>query len=260
MPEFSSFTYRDAHYRIASDKPEIVTRRIHYLRDQIEHYITTCPEFKTALEPVDNVLPGRVLTGEDPGARIPEIIRRMDAASRQTGVGPMAAVAGTIAQMAVEYSVRCGAREGIIDNGGDIFLGPLSGRFPIYIGIYSASHPAFRELAYKILPTRLPLAVCSSSSTMGHSLSFGNCDLATVFSSDASLADAAATAGCNAVHSIQDIERVLKNILAFTKIEGAVIIKDGHIGMAGNVPEIVRHRDPALAIKVSKSERSNFPG
>ena len=104
------------------------------------------------------------------------------------------------------------------------------------------------------------MAVCSSSSMMGHSISFGKCDLATVFSPDAALADAAATAACNSVLSAEDIEKVLQYITGIHGISGAVIIKGEHFGMAGTVPELVRHRDPQLPAKVTRDPAGNFPG
>ena len=90
---FSEFTYKNAHYRIASDKTDIITESIRGTRRQLENYIAARPGFTAAFTPLPAPPP--------PGA--PEIVRRLDAASRKTGVGPMAAVAGTVASMA------CGA-------------------------------------------------------------------------------------------------------------------------------------------------------
>ncbi len=244
---FSEFGYKNAHYRIASDKTDIITESIRRLRMQLEDYIAGSPDFAAALTPL-------------PAAGAPEIVRRLDTASRKTGVGPMAAVAGTIAAMACGYAAAAGATEAVVDNGGDIFIARLKEAQPVYIGIYASSGPAFRDLAFKIDPEDIPLAVCSSSSMMGHSLSFGKCDLATVFSPDAALADAAATSACNSVLSIEDIEEVLTHICGIPGITGAVIIKGEHIGMAGTVPELVRHRDPQLPTKVTKDPAGNFPG
>jgi uncharacterized protein len=246
---FSEFSYKNAHYRIASDKTDIITESIRRLRMQLEDYIAGSPDFAAALKPMP----------APPPAGAPDIVRRLDAASRKTGVGPMAAVAGTVAAMACEAAAG-GAKEAVVDNGGDIFIARLKEAQPVYIGIYASSGPAFRDLAFKIDPGDIPLAVCSSSSMMGHSLSFGKCDLATVFSPDAALADAAATAACNSVLSIEDIEKVLTHICGIPGITGAVIIKGEHIGMAGTVPVLVRHRDPQLPSKVTKDPAGNFPG
>lgn len=100
----------------------------------------------------------------------------------------MAAVAGAVAQATVEAARRQGVAAAIVENGGDIFSGyadggaggPFAGR----------EHPAADRLAFRITPGEQPLAICSSSSRMGHSLSFGDCDLATVISADGALADA----------------------------------------------------------------------
>jgi uncharacterized protein len=250
LMHFIEFTYKNAHYRIASDKTDVITESIRGTRRQLEDYIAKHPHFAAALTP----LPA------PPPAGAPEIVRRLDAASRKTDVGPMAAVAGTVAAMACEAAAGGGAEEAVVDNGGDIFIGRVRDRKPLYIGIYASAGPSFRELAFKIEPADIPLAVCSSSSMMGHSISFGKCDLATVFSPDAALADAAATAACNSVLSADDIEKVLQHITEIAGISGAVIIKGEHFGMAGTVPELVRHRDPELPFKVTKASASNFPG
>lgn len=247
---FSEFTHKQAHYRIASDKTHIIIESIRRHRRQLEDYIARRREFSEALSPLPAPPPGEA----------PEIVRRLDTASRKTCVGPMAAVAGAVAALACEAAAAAGAAEAVVDNGGDIFIRRVRDGKPIYIGIYAGAGPAFRDLAFKIEPADMPLAICSSSSTMGHSLSFGKCDLATIFSPDAALADAAATAACNAVQSAGDIEKVLQHITEIAGMSGAVIIKGEHIGMAGTVPELVRHRDPELPLKVTKSPAGNFPG
>ena len=247
---FSEFTYKNAHYRIASDRTGIITESIRSRRLQLEDYIAFHPDFADALTP----LPAPPPEGG------PEIVRYLDAASRKTGVGPMAAVAGTLAAMACMDAAAAGAEEAVIDNGGDIYIGKLKTQQPVYIGIYASAGPSFRDLAFKIEAGDIPLAVCSSSGTMGHSLSFGKCDLATVFSPDAAVADAVATAACNSVLSADDIEKVLNYVNGIPDISGAVIIKGERIGMAGTVPELVRHHDPMLPSKVTKAPASNFPG
>ena len=93
---------------------------------------------------------------------------------------------------------------------------------------------------------------------MGHSLSFGDCDLVTVFSKNASLADAAATLGGNLVRSEADIEPTLNRLEAIEGIEGALIIRDDRFGAVGNIPELVRSADPELKAKVSRDSDSNF--
>jgi ApbE superfamily uncharacterized protein (UPF0280 family) len=85
---------------------------------------------------------------------------------------------------------------------------------------------------------------------MGHSLSFGNCDLATVTSKDAALADAAATLACNLVKTSADIPRVLERIVNITGILGVLLIKDEQVGVAGDLPELIKHKDTQLFNKI----------
>lgn len=255
--DFISFSYKNAHYRAASDRMDIIQRSIRRLRGQLEAYITGRPAFLRALDPL----------ADPPEADAPEIVGLMLRAARKTGVGPMAAVAGAIAEASAVAALSAGAEYAVVDNGGDIYIGALSREagFPYLVGLYpfspeGAPPSPFMELAFALSREDLPMAICSSSSKMGHSLSFGDCDLAVVFSSDAALADAAATAACNGVKTLAEVDEVLERLVSITGIRGVVIIKDGHLGMAGSVPELVRHKDPDLPGKVTKAPDSSFPG
>jgi ApbE superfamily uncharacterized protein (UPF0280 family) len=105
----------------------------------------------------------------------------------------------------------------------------------------------------------MPLAICSSSSFMGHSLSFGECDLATVVAPDGALADAAATLACNLVRRHQDVSGVLERVSGLPGVQGILIIKTDRVGMAGELPELIRHSDPAFSGKITRDARSGSP-
>jgi len=182
----------------------------------------------------------------------------MQKAGLFTDVGPMAAVAGTIAQLGVE-SCTASAKgydsnqsETIVENGGDIFMVLKK---ELILGIHSGVKALEGKLAFLIQAEMTPMAVCSSSSTMGHSLSLGDCNLATVFSKSAALADAAATKACNMVKKEEDIQKALNAISTIPGITGLVIIKDEKIGIAGEVPEIVSNADPDMMNKITRSLR-----
>jgi ApbE superfamily uncharacterized protein (UPF0280 family) len=98
----------------------------------------------------------------------------------------------------------------------------------------------------------MPIAVCSSSSRMGHSLSFGDCDLATVLAEDGALADAAVTLACNSVRCRDDIAGTLERVLAIAGIRALLIVKDDKIGIAGDLPELVRHKDRSALAKTTR--------
>ena len=241
------FHHKDAHFHILSAAFERTGGRIVAERHNLEAFLKAHPGFEEALEPFD--------TGGDEGS-LPDTVRRMQEASRLTGLGPMAAVAGTMAQVAAETSRASGSPETIVENGGDIYL---DCREEVVLGLYSGGSELFRNLALRIPPSMMPLAVCSSSSRMGHSLSFGDCDLVCVFSKNASLADAAATLGCNSVKEAGDIEPVLNRLTAIEGVLGAVIIRDDRFGAVGEIPELVKSADPDVKQKISRDDLAILP-
>lgn len=243
MRRYRRYSHRGANFRICSTHFEQIRGEIRRQRAALEAYIDRHPEFAASLEPV-KCLPGA-----------PEAARRMQAAARVIGVGPMAAVAGTMAQLAAEAALAAGAKEAIVENGGDIYV--LSPE-PVIVALYAGSNPLSGKLALSVPPERMPLSLCSSSSLMGHSLSFGRCDLATVAAPEASLADAAATLACNLVREEEDVERVLQRIGAVPGIEGVLIIKGDKVGMAGDLPELIRHQDRGLDEKITRDARSGW--
>jgi len=151
----------------------------------------------------------------------PEIAVRMADASGAVGIGPMSAVAGTIAAIAVEAMMDVGATYAILDNGGDI---ALVNDETVIVGIYAGTDDV--SIGLEIEPRESILGICTSSGRIGHSISFGNADAATILSGDVSLADAAATAVGNAaidIASIKDAFSILKGVKLIT---GGLILLD----------------------------------
>jgi len=241
MRHYQSYSHRGANFRIASTHPQVIHMEIRRQRRALETYIERHPEFGSSLGPLE------LLAGA------PEVARRMQAAAAVTGVGPMAAVAGTMAHLAVDAARSAGAGEAIVENGGDIFLYSTA---IVTVALYAGNNPLSGKLALRVYPQRMPLAICSSSSLMGHSLSFGVCDLATVVAPDGALADAAATLACNLVKSPRDVPGVLERIAALERICGVLIIKADKVGVAGDLPELIRHNDPTFSNKITKDARS----
>jgi len=205
---------------LASSNLESQTREVAIkYRREIENYIQSNPKFREALKPI--------LFDKN----APEIIKKMMSVSEICKVGPMAAVAGTIAQYIgkdlLEFS-----KEVVVENGGDIFIKSAQDRkFSIFCGNSTLSG----KIGLLIKAKNSPLGVCTSSGTVGHSLSFGKADAVTVISKEAALADAAATAICNAVNSKEDIEKALNLSKSIEGIMGCVIIIDDKIGSIGEV-------------------------
>lgn len=222
---YRTFTHKDAAYRICCDTYDVVVSEIIQQRRILEDYIDDHPDFGFSFEPLEI---------EDD---TPLIAQRMAKASRLVGVGPMAAVAGAMAQCAVEAGLKAGAKEVIIDNGGDIFLRVAE---PMIIGLDSGGAQLADRLAFSLEPDDTPLAICSSSGKIGHSASLGQCDLATVVSKDAALADAAATQAANLVKTVEDVDLALEQIADIEGIDGVMIVKDERVGLAGQLPPLVK--------------------
>ncbi len=224
---YRTFVHKEALLRICCEAFDVVTREIVRQRGILEKYIRRHPLFQHSLEPVALL------------ADAPEVARRMARAADAVGVGPMAAVAGAMAQLAVEAALGAGAEEVIVDNGGDIYLQTVE---PVLIGLYPGESEKIGRLAFSLRASDTPLAICSSSGKMGHSLSLGLCDLATVVANDAALADAAATLAGNLVKTVGDVEPALNKIVSLEGINGVMIVKDGHAGLAGKLPPLVKTR------------------
>ncbi len=247
MRSFRKFSYQEADYRISSKAFTEICNSIVKERDLLENFIKWNPSFLTSLTPLTELPEGA-----------PDIAVRMHMAGISLNVGPMAAVAGTIAQIAAEKvfperdsgsdSLLKGT-EAIVENGGDIFMILEK---DLILGIHSDVKALKGKLAFLVHPEETPLAICSSSSTMGHSLSLGNCNLATVFSRSGALADAAATRACNMVGDKTDIDPTLKTISAIPGILGIMIIKGDQIGIAGSLPEIIPNSDPHMLNKITR--------
>ena len=188
-------------------------------RNEIENYIEKHPEFLSSLSPIKV------------GREAPEIISKMAFFSKKVGVGPMASVAGAIAEF-VGKELLSFSSEIIIENGGDIFLKSSKKRL---ISIYTGNPSLDRNFALEIPKTNFPLGIATSSGKIGHSLSFGKADAVTSISNSAIFSDALATAVCNRVKSENDIKKGIDFSRSFKEVLGIVIIINNKIGIWGNV-------------------------
>ncbi|MCL2294285.1 MAG: UPF0280 family protein [Spirochaetes bacterium] len=237
-----SFSWKGANFKIISSEFNAIKNAIVAQREILSAYIKKHKEFMEALVPVEAI-----------DSDAPDIVRRMHKASLLTGVGPMASVAGVAAQIAAEAAVAAGADEVIIENGGDIYI--FSNR-ETKIALCTGSAPIAAKLAVLIRPETTPISICSSSSKMGHSLSFGDCDLATVVAIDGALADSASTLACNLVKKEEDIPAVLEKVIAIKGVQGVLLVKNDKIGIIGSFPEIIRNIDPQTTNKITKDKLS----
>ena len=191
------------------------------LRQELDDYIAADPQFLHSLVP------------HQPLPHCPQSAREMASAAAQAGVGPMAAVAGFFSQeIARRLDKSIKLPNLIIENGGDIYLRTSQVR---RIAIYAGASPLSNKLALEITPQLSPLGICTSSGTVGHSLSFGQADAVTILSKSTALADAFATAIGNRVKTAADLHPALDYVASCPDILGAVIVIGDKIGCRGDV-------------------------
>jgi ApbE superfamily uncharacterized protein (UPF0280 family) len=188
-------------------------------RGPLESYIGRHPLFLTTLDPYQAE------------AEAPAIVKEMARVSQLTGVGPMAAVAGAIAE-AVGRDLLAFSPEVIVENGGDIFLKISKKRL---VGVYAGQSSFTRKVALEVMPRETPLGVCTSSGTVGHSLSLGSADALVVLSPSTALADAAATALGNMVKAADDIPQAIEKAQTIEGLRGVVVIVGDKMGVWGKV-------------------------
>ena len=188
-------------------------------RGSLESYVARHPIFLTTLEPYQTE------------AEAPAIAREMARASQLTGVGPMAAVAGALAE-AVGRDLLASTPEVIVENGGDIFVKTSKKRL---VGVYAGDSSLSKTIALEIMPRETPLGICTSSGTVGHSLSLGNADAVIVASPSTALADAAATALGNMIKAADDIPQAIEIAQSIAGLQGLVVIIGDKMGVWGKV-------------------------
>ena len=204
----------------ADQKLEKETRDLVFeSRHQIESYIQTHPDFLTALEPYP----------EDPYA--PPLVKEMIESTREVGVGPMASVAGAIAEYVGTHLLKK-TNQVIVENGGDLFL---KANRPVTVSIYAGPSPLSEKIGL-VIPSRLmPAGVASSSGTVGHSFSMGKADVGCIVSLSAALADAAATALCNRIQGPRDLGRIDEWAGGIKGVLGALVILGDKMATWGQI-------------------------
>ena len=187
-------------------------------RGYIEAYLQEHPGFGKTLHP------WRV------NGPAPMIIKDMALAGAQTGVGPMASVAGVISEY-VGKDLLSHTHEIIVENGGDVFIKTDK---PLTVGIYAGESPLSLHVGLQIDGNKKPISVCTSSGKIGHSLSLGSAHAVCVVSESCPLADAAATAIANRVHAKSDIRKAIDFGKTIDGADGLVVIVDDEIGIWGD--------------------------
>ena len=185
-------------------------------------YINKNPLFKSSYEPVE--------VEEDALG----VVKDMAEAAFRCGVGPMAAVAGALAQRVGERLLSEGAADVIVDNGGDIYVKAAGVKT---VGLNAGKSPFSGEIAFRVKPEETPCGICTSAGTVGHSISLGEADAVTVVADSTALADAAATSIGNEVRG--GVEGGLGKAKTIAGIRGVLIVKGGLMGAWGGLPQII---------------------
>jgi ApbE superfamily uncharacterized protein (UPF0280 family) len=200
------------------------------LRQRISliNYIRKNREFLISFEPVEV---------ED----APFIAQTMANAGKIADVGPMAAVAGTISEFSMEFLIKKGARYAVVENGGDI---ALKTNKDIVMGLYAGTSSLSGQVGFKIKHEKTPMGICTSSGTVGHSISLGRADSVTVFADRASIADALATSIANEAKGDLGSDAV-QNCLAMAEdfkpyFRGVMVVVGESAGTIGKIPKLIK--------------------
>jgi uncharacterized protein len=223
-----SFTYKKSQCTIISDRQTAIEAAVESIKrnySELEEYIKICPKFNYSLKPIF------------PPEK-PLVANLMAQAAQKADVGPMAAVAGVIADLAVEDMVRSGCEVAVVEDGGEI---SAKSNISVDVAVKIGTEPLSERFGFRL--TAFPIGVATSSGRFSHALSFGDAEAATVFCKNAALADAAATAVGNVVKGEAaevGIQAGIKRGMAIEGVEGVMIIYKGQVGTAGKIPQIIK--------------------
>lgn len=228
--DFSQIDIDETHIRLTSDLTcHDLKGYIFKIRKDLKDYIFKNNEFSFSLEPL-----------KIPDYELSDIVYRMYESSSLCDVGPMACVAGTISDMALDYLIEKGSKYSIVENGGDI---AIVNDEKVLCGIYSNNDVLGNNIAFELKSRRKPLGVCSSSAKVGHSISFGESDCVTVLGKSASLCDGLATRIANSAYGQDSQDRIVNALECGDDyrefFDSALIICGEHIGTIGKIPKIV---------------------
>ncbi len=226
-----AFTFKDSQCTLIADKQEGINaakESIKRNRELLEEYGKAHAKFLWTLKPV-------------PVPAEPLAAKLMAQAAAKADVGPMAAVAGVLADLAVKDMLGCGCKVAVVEDGGEV---SAMSTVPVDVAVAVGDEPLSKQFGFRL--TEFPIGVATSSGRFSHALSFGDAEAATVFCREAGLADAAATAVGNAVkgeNADKAIQQGMKVAESIVGVEGALIIYKGKVGTWGKIPQIIKIGD-----------------
>jgi len=221
------FTLKESVCTIISDKPSSIEAAKESIRRnyrELELYVRANPKFLHTLTPI-------------PAPNKPLVANLMAEAAEKAGVGPMAAVAGAIADLAVQDMLATGCKVAIVEDGGEI---SAIANQPIDVAVAAGEEPLSKRFGFRL--TEFPIGVATSSGRFSHALSFGEAEAAIVFCKNAILADVVATAIGNVVKGEvnQGIRAGINKGLSIKGVDGIMIVYGGEVGTAGQIPKIIK--------------------
>jgi ApbE superfamily uncharacterized protein (UPF0280 family) len=228
------FDFRETRCTIIADEETAIKAAVESIkrnRQQLETYASAHPKFLWTLKPV-------------PVPAEPLVAKLMAEAVAKANVGPMAAVAGVIADLAVKDLLTLGCEVAVVEDGGEV---SAVSNVPVNVAVAAGDEPLSKRFGFRL--EEFPIGVATSSGRFSHALSFGDAEAATIFCRNAGLADAAATAVGNAVKGEDSgaaIERGIATAKSIQGVEGALILYRGNVGTWGKIPQIIKIKPSSL--------------
>jgi ApbE superfamily uncharacterized protein (UPF0280 family) len=205
----------------------------------IQTAINSVKQNRKALEEYGKAHPSFLYTLESTTAPAePLVAKLMAEAAAKAAVGPMAAVAGIIADLAVKDMIAIGCKVAVVENGGEI---SATSNTPIEVAVVAGEEPLSKRFGFRL--TDFPIGIATSSGRFSHAFSFGDAEAAIIFCKNAGLADAAATAACNVVKGEEHqaaIQAGINKAFSIKGVEGLLIVYKGFTGTAGKIPKIIK--------------------
>ena len=223
-----AFRFKESNCTIIADREAGIETAIFSIQSNralLEEHIRENPIFLHSFEPI----------GFEDG---PEVAQLMVEASEMAGVGPMAAVAGVLADLAVKDMIADGCRVAVVENGGEVYA--FSNQ-PVDIAFVAGDEPLSREMGFRL--KQFPVGIATSSGRFSHAFSFGDADAVTIFAVNAGLADAAATAVANVItgEDVMEVIRLgIEKALSIDGVSGVFILYCGIVGKSGQVPKLIK--------------------
>ncbi len=242
------FVIGEADITVISDLPQATKQAqelAQALLKDLTQFVEKYPVFRDSFEPTN-------FAQKESGA--PHVAQIMEEVTTPFGVGPMAAVAGAIADLIFTQLQALHPHMLLVEDGGEMIVQSTE---PVTVGLYTGLAALGGTVGFEIDPQDMPMGIATSSATVSHAISLGQADAATIFAKNASVADAAATFFCNNVTG-NDIPQSIQRALAFLPkfedcgVRGAFIVRESHVGTAGKVPRLVKIKGDSADIIARK--------